>query len=431
MQIEQVRKHVVWPMTTLVKLHEGPQRLMQKRDKRLPDYSRFKAISDRGDKPDKKISEQGEQFLAVNDTLKQELPKLFALTGKLMERCLGNFIQIQYKWLKLWKIKLRQAIDMPLTTPDGDFQEELIRIGKSFTGDFAFYEAQVASLGLCNGSLLNETPNFVQFASPSTTSGTLVSDGVVSPRTGPSFDSCRRTLSVSSDKSPVLPQPDFGGVRGSGSFFAVGDAATPAPVPPRESSNRMRASSSVSGNGPQTPVVPGSYRSYSNNTTPVNSTPGRPATASSRTVTDPSPSLRPSTESPRINRLSDDSATTRPSPYGNYPPISHPRSSSPTNHRFSGFFSSAMPMSDSPPSESPTIGAVKPEYHVIFLAASVYEFNIDKARKEAGYPYLTYVAGEIFDVIGEKGELWLAKNQDDSTNLVGWIWNKHFVKLAG
>ena len=37
---------------------------------------------------------------------------------------------------------------------------------------------------------------------------------------------------------------------------------------------------------------------------------------------------------------------------------------------------------------------------------------------------------QIFDVIGEKGELWLAKNQDDSDNLVGWIWNKHFVKLA-
>ncbi|KAK0517204.1 hypothetical protein JMJ35_000359 [Cladonia borealis] len=32
------------------------------------------------------------------------------------------------------------------------------------------------------------------------------------------------------------------------------------------------------------------------------------------------------------------------------------------------------------------------------------------------------VAGEIFDVIGENGELWLAKNQDDADNLVGWIW---------
>ncbi|KAL9124592.1 MAG: hypothetical protein Q9217_006091 [Psora testacea] len=429
--IEQVRKHVVLPMTTLVKLHEGPQKLMHKRDKRLPDYARFKAISDRGDRPDKKTSEQGEQFLAVNDTLKDELPRLFALTGELMERCLGNFVQLQYKWLKLWKIKLRQAIDLPLTALEGDVQEELIKVIRAFTGDFAFYEAQVASLGVCNGSLLNETPNLVQFASPSTTSSTLVGDGVLPPRPGPSFDSTRRTLSVSSDKSPVLPQPDFGGVRGSGSFFTVGDAATSGPNLQRESSRRMRASSNVSGNGPQTPLLPGSYRSYSNNTTPVSTTPGRPGPATYRTVTEPSPSLRPSMESSRLNRLSDDSAITRPSPGVNYPSSSQARSSSPTNNRFSGFFSSAMPMSDSPPLESPTNGAMKQEFNVIFLAASVYEFNIDRARKEAGYPYLTYVAGEIFDVIGEKGELWLAKNQDDSTNVVGWIWNKHFVKLAG
>jgi hypothetical protein len=37
---------------------------------------------------------------------------------------------------------------------------------------------------------------------------------------------------------------------------------------------------------------------------------------------------------------------------------------------------------------------------------------------------------QIFDVIGEKGELWLAKNQDDPTNRVGWIWSKHFARLA-
>ncbi len=37
---------------------------------------------------------------------------------------------------------------------------------------------------------------------------------------------------------------------------------------------------------------------------------------------------------------------------------------------------------------------------------------------------------QIFDVIAEKGELWLAKNQDDPKDLVGWIWSKHFAKLA-
>jgi hypothetical protein len=67
---------------------------------------------------------------------------------------------------------------------------------------------------------------------------------------------------------------------------------------------------------------------------------------------------------------------------------------------------------------------------VLFTAASVYEFNIDRSRQQGGFRYLTYVAGEIFDVIAEHGELWLAINQDDETREIGWIWNKHFAKLA-
>jgi hypothetical protein len=65
----------------------------------------------------------------------------------------------------------------------------------------------------------------------------------------------------------------------------------------------------------------------------------------------------------------------------------------------------------------------------LFCAASVYDFNID-SRTEGGYPYLTYASGDIFDVIGEKGELWLARNQDDASGTVGWIWNKHFARLG-
>ena len=65
-----------------------------------------------------------------------------------------------------------------------------------------------------------------------------------------------------------------------------------------------------------------------------------------------------------------------------------------TTNEYSSFFSSAMPMSDSPRTASPGTGQT-PTFNVIFLAASVYEFNIDRARSKAGYPYLTYVAGEV------------------------------------
>lgn len=409
---------------------------MAKRNKRLPDYARFRAVSSRGDKPDKKTSEQGEQFLAFNETLKKEVPKLHELTGRLMERCLGNFVQLQYRWLKLWKSKLKLAIDLHTSAQDGDFKGEVIKIVRAFTQDFAFYDTQVASLAICNGALLNETPNLVQLTSPATSSATMVGDssfsgdGFQSPRTGPSFDS-RRTHSISSEQSPILPQPDFGDARGNGSFFPMGDPQMSGATPQRQSSsNRARAGSNMSNKTPQTPIVPGSWRSFSSNATPVQSTPGRSNNASNRTANEPGPSLRPSIESSRINRFSDESGLTRPSPGPGYASSAQPRSTSPGGNRFSGYFSSAMPMSDSPTMESPAPPTPQQEFNIIFLAASVYEFNIDRARKEAGYPYLTYVAGEIFDVIGEKGELWLAKNQDDRTNLVGWIWNKHFVKLA-
>jgi hypothetical protein len=69
------------------------------------------------------------------------------------------------------------------------------------------------------------------------------------------------------------------------------------------------------------------------------------------------------------------------------------------------------------------------EPEVLFLAASLFEFNIAHDRREGGIPYLVYVPGEIFDVIGMKGELWLARNQDDPTRTVGWIWEKHFARI--
>lgn len=421
---------------------------MQKRTKKLPDYARFRAIKDRGDKPDKKTTEQAEQFTAINDTLKDELPKLFALTHKLMGSCLDNFIQLQVKWTLLWRHKLSQSLDdaqMPRNPQD---------VIDSFTGDFAFFDAQVTSLSICNGSMINDyiSPNLLS------ASTTLNGDEVASSRYASSIDSKRRTMSISSDKSPQLPQPDFGG-RTSGNFLSGAEATQLPSGLHRLPSGRVRASSTLSGHGPRTPEASGQYRSHANtmNSTPTtNPAYQRPNTASHRTNTEPYPSIRPSLDKATVSRLSDDMTLqhnyrTSGQSYG---PTSQPRSSSPV--RFSGAFSSAMPMADSPTEHSPTTGPMQSlGFKVIFLAASVYEFNIDKARKEAGYPYLTYVAGEvsllrsslhydeimkrsmltclflqIFDVVGEKGELWLAKNQDDAGNLVGWIWNKHFVKLA-
>jgi len=85
---------------------------------------------------------------------------------------------------------------------------------------------------------------------------------------------------------------------------------------------------------------------------------------------------------------------------------------------------------DAEGSGAPVPSEVRRAAGVLFTAASVYEFNIDHSRQQGGFRYLTYVTGEIFDVIAEHGELWLAINQDDPTKEIGWIWNKHFARLA-
>lgn len=391
MQINAVRKNVIEPMTTLLKLHDSPQKLMQKRNKRIMDYARYKGIKDRGDKPDKKTTEQGEQFMAVNESLKHELPKLFALTGKLVEACLNNFVQLQLQWHIIWRRKLGQALDNYKAT--GPISELI----DAFTGDFAIFEAQVLSLGICNGSMLADSVNMVNMLSPARTL-----TGEESSQKKPSLDlTRRRTTSVNSDMSPVLPQPDFGSRNGAGGFFGMDNGMQQASMIPPTSNqfdpnNRMRATSTMAGRSPRTPEVPGSYHSYSSNTTPVSTGFGRPATAS---ATGPSPLLsRPGVETPEINRVSE-ATTLVYQPNGNmgYASGTQARPSSPSG-RYSGVFSSALPMSDSPRNQSPVEnGLDRPQmqFNVIFLAASVYEFNIDRARREAGYPYLTYVAGEV------------------------------------
>lgn len=37
---------------------------------------------------------------------------------------------------------------------------------------------------------------------------------------------------------------------------------------------------------------------------------------------------------------------------------------------------------------------------------------------------------QLFDVVAEKGELWLARSQVDLAEVIGWIWNQHFARLV-
>ena len=339
LQLTTVRKDVVDPMATLLKLHDGPQKVMRKRNKRLLHYLRQKSIKDRGDKPDKKTVEQGEQFVALNDTLKDELPKLYSLTAKLVQSCLSKFVQIQATWFNLLRIKLEHLTSL---VPEGDVQN----IVEEFSINFTIIESQVLGLGICNGSILADFMHDVKYNSQISSS------------------SGRRSSTTANSSA----------VRGGSSSFDEPSASTATtahnkpgfyhlPGADRRISSKSRANSAVSNH-----VAPDVGERQPNNNSGIE-------------------------QFPRLPSLDLDT-----------------------------------PILDEVLGAAQTHGN---EDKVLFLAASIYEFNIDRARRESGYPYLTYVAGEIFDVVAEEGELWLARNQDDPSHQLGWIWNKHFAKLVG
>jgi hypothetical protein len=426
-------------MVTLLKIHDGPQKIMAKRNKRIMDYAKLRAFRERGDKPDKRTIEQGEQFVTLNDTLKDELPKLFFLTTKLVEACLDKFVGIQMQWQILWQSKIKFIIE------ENDVPTNTSQIVQRFSDDFVIISTQVESLNVCNGGLLAEAVNFLSPSNTLADDRSTSTSNSSSARPTPMSSSRRRTSSMNSDKSPSLHTPDYIKRNSGHSNFApylgtgANSEAIPS-IPTAAGGSRFRSTSSqnqeqrINANptsDPSTHMT--SPRSNSATNLPANP---RTSTPSSRGYSYDTAV----TSQGRSHTFSSNLGTQRPS--------------TPSNH-VSNIFTSALPLTDSPtaspvttsrpssrlgttttpaatipqPAQMPIYDSRNAGYNVLFLAASLFEFNIDRARKEAGYPYLTYVPGEIFDVIGEKGELWLAKNQDDPGCLVGWIWCKHFARL--
>lgn len=406
---------------------------MQKRNKRLLDFAKYKGMKARGEKPDKKTRDQGDEFVAFNDTFKEQILKLFSLTNKMVRACFDSFVHLEAQWYTVWRRKLSAVLDS-YSVP-----ESIPQIANQFRSDFAYPQASALTLAICNGSLLNETVNLLGFVSPSTT---LVGDDNSSiGKSVRSLNVRHRGLSLNSDVSPSLPQPDFG-LRHSGSFTfsPMAEYAPQLPPAPQHGPNqlstngRMRAGSGVSSRDPTTPDMSGT-RSYTANT-PASFDAARPSTAQARS-THPSPSLpRLNVDTPTFTLLSSnspgESRRASASTYFSAAQDYHVRAPSPGPRHSSSLFSSALPMSDSPVPQKQTSadGQSPREFNVMFLVASVYEFGVEPTRHEAGYPYLTYVVGEIFDVVGAWGECWLAINQDDPKKKVGWIWSKHFARFG-
>ncbi|KIW03269.1 uncharacterized protein PV09_05488 [Verruconis gallopava] len=415
----KVRRTVIDPIQQLWRLHVGPQKMMAKRKKRIVEFVRHRNMLEKGEKPDKRLEQEAEQFRAVNETLKEELPRLYALTKKLVENCLLNFIELQSQWQRDWTRKLSPLIDDMEPLLGVELDQALFSVQTAYAQDITEAQDVLATFKVCNKMLVTEARNF---KSPATTYSRDDESYAKRPSTLGSSAGGKRAASMSNEhvghSTPNL--------RLSGDNITlsplVGALGMPEAVYQTTNNHqqRNRAGSAMSSRGSSTPYSAAGYIG------PTAYGYSRPTTSDRG---EPSPGVVP--------RLSLDSPTTR-SPARNefggntyVVPDARLPASAPLqmDDRFSGMFHSALPMSDSPRAPSPEQDHGTHEPHVLFLAASLFEFYIDSTRTEGGYPYLTYQPGEIFDVVAQKGELWLAKNQDDPTNTIGWIWEKHFARI--
>ncbi|KUJ22914.1 uncharacterized protein LY89DRAFT_313984 [Mollisia scopiformis] len=398
--IGAIQREVVEPLEKVIQMYNKPGDAMQKRNKRRLDYEKSLSYKSQGKKIDEKLAAQVAQYEALNETLKIELPKLSALTKSLGRLCQIRLLFLKTEWYGIWQKKLSGVLEASQIPKDNNDILEM------FHRDFKYTEVKLKELGINNGS----------FGNGGVTRGSQSTQDDESRRARPSNLSNRsRGLSINSDKSPSLPTPEFA-KRNSGQF----------------------SFSPLMSNGPGLPQFAYQNMPYSNGHSRAGSgSPATPDTASSSrphhgTMVRPGTSRSHTSDTGMARGNSDYNTPHRRESGSTYNSHWEPPSSRP----YSGLFHSAMPMPDGPEESQRSSRAssrdrnISGGYNVLYLAASLFEFNISATKSEAGYPYLTYQAGEIFDVIGEKGELWLAKNQDDPSDEVGWIWSKHFARLA-
>ncbi|CAN9178091.1 hypothetical protein CC77DRAFT_1008413 [Alternaria alternata] len=427
-----VRSRVLKPVGDLWEMWVSYQKTIEQRKKYLLYYVKHKQALDRGEKIDPDIEESSKKFSTINDTLKHELPLLYERTKGLMRTLMTLFMCLQKDWYKTCSKKILPLLESePQHTTS--LRYDLESYVERFHGDYKPMQDLANRLGIINRNLLVDISNMT---SPVPT---LSSDGGASSRNS----SSRRTESIGSEASMLDSK-----TRNSGGYAprshprsldnpprsSPAGPAYPSLYPPNTSGRagpgptslrEARALSPTSDNSDAT-VVRKERRNTGpsrNNHNYMNLDGAVDIEHSPLSVNafDFPPQLGPSFLSPSQPTIHTFSA-----------PTSQP-ASLPGSTRASGVFNSALPMSDSPARGSvedlPTTPADTDEPEVLFLAASLFEFNIAHDRREGGIPYLVYVPGEIFDVIGMKGELWLARNQDDQTKTVGWIWEKHFARI--
>ncbi|CAO2648878.1 Nn.00g098270.m01.CDS01 [Neocucurbitaria sp. VM-36] len=428
-----VRARVLKPVGDLWEMWVSYQKTIEQRKKFLLYYVKHKQAVDRGEKVDPDLEESAKKFTTINDTLKHELPLLYERTKGLMRTLMTLFMCLQKDWYKTCSKKILPLLESePQHTTS--LRYDLESYVERFHSDYRPMQDLANRLGIVNRNLLIDISNMT---SPVPT---LSSDGGGSSRNS----SSRRTESMGSEASILDSRNRNSG--GYGPRPHVRNFDNPprsSPAGPAYPSLFQGGATGRNGPGPTSLREARALSPVSDNSEATIIHSERRNTGPSRNhnylgldgaveFDDRSPLGSSNFDFPPQLGASFLSPTSQPLQHSISAPTSQ-STSLPGSSRTSGIFSSALPMSDSPirgsVEELPTTPADTDEPEVLFLAASLFEFNIAHDRREGGIPYLVYVPGEIFDVIGMKGELWLARNQDDPTKTVGWIWEKHFARI--
>ncbi|KAK6509115.1 hypothetical protein TWF481_003878 [Arthrobotrys musiformis] len=401
----RIKRHVIMPIETIQKLYENTNKVMQKREKKLVDYARYQAMKEKGDKIDKKTKDLADAYVTINDTLLDELPRLHTMVEKLFEAVLVNFAELCSVWDRYLASRLEGLLD-PLDIPSNF--SDIVEVYKS---DFTKVESVVESLTITNTNA-NMWRTYSVYSQGSSSSN---------PETS-SLSSHSLYRSPTADGATPSPNPSTFGR----SSLGGGSSSH------RHSGSYSPGSALVAASlGQALPILPGAVASVQA------AQRGRAASAFNIP-----PSRAP--PPPPIRALSSASVPGQAHSPGLSPTYSTHSvaasvASAPQTHTLNAFHTvdGTSPNPSRPTtadaSTTPSTGRTVNGHPVLWLCASIYAYHASKeadAKRDSGFPYLTYDQGEIFDVIGAKGEYWLARNQDDKGQDFGWIWSKHFARLA-
>ena len=354
---------------------------MKKRGKRRLDYEKYLVAKSQGKKIDEKLSELVDQYEALNETLKMELPKLYAGSQKIGNICLVQFVAIQTDWYSIWQEKVRVVLE------DSQLPKGISDIIDMFNRDYKYVQARAHELGIVNGTIADDGTK-----TRASSQSTLKDDdsSSKSKRRASNLSSNDRGLSITSDRSPSLPVPEFAR-RHSGQFtFSPILASAPGlsiGLPQFAYQNQSSTNGGHSRAGSGSPAMPNT----SFDLRPHAPSQTRPST--SRSYASENGMARISTDYSNQHRRESGSTLNSISHH-----VDGPLSS---GRPYSGLFHSAMPLPDGPEESQRSSRASSHDrnmsggYNVLYLAASLFEFNISQAKSEAGYPYLTYQAGEV------------------------------------